>query len=199
MSWASESTEYGLARNAGAGTERYRWLGSKQRAADTPSGIVLMGVRLYNPTTGRFLQVDPVYGGSCNRYEYTCADPVNQTDLNGKALPAFIAAVAAVLSLARAVALACRIGKQFCKRALKYLVDKAKPHLWRAFWWAVGKAKVFSSNERVKRGLDCGWSFYKLISNARVGGWSGKAIAFTAGFIFGAITKWRCMPKGRYS
>ncbi|NES15310.1 MULTISPECIES: RHS repeat-associated core domain-containing protein, partial [Micromonospora] len=81
----TEATEYGTPRNtAGIGTERYGWLGAKQRAADTPSGTVLMGVRLYNPATGRFLQVDPVYGGGCNTYEYTCADPVNREDLDGK-------------------------------------------------------------------------------------------------------------------
>ncbi|MFR9779352.1 RHS repeat-associated core domain-containing protein, partial [Micromonospora sp. MS34] len=81
----TEANEYGNLRNSGdIGAERYGWLGAKQRAADTPSGIILMGVRLYNPVTGRFLQVDPVPGGSCNRYEYTCADPANVYDLNGK-------------------------------------------------------------------------------------------------------------------
>ena len=44
----------------------------------------MMGVRLYSPVTGRFLQTDPVYGGSCNAYEYTCADPVDTFDLDGK-------------------------------------------------------------------------------------------------------------------
>ncbi|MFI6779553.1 DNRLRE domain-containing protein [Micromonospora sp. NPDC050276] len=200
LSWTSESTEYGAPRSAdAAGSERYGWLGDKQRAADTPSGIVLMGARLYNPTTGRFLQVDPIYGGSCNSYEYTCADPVNQVDLDGKALPAVIGAVAAVLSLARAVMLACRIAKSWCVRALKYLVKKAKPYIWRAFWWTVGKAKVFTSNERVKRGLECGWAIYTLVSNARVGGYAAKTTAWVAGFVFGAITKWRCKAKGPYS
>lgn len=43
-----------------------------------------MGVRLYTPTTGRFLQTDPVEGGSCNAYDYTCADSVNNLDLDGR-------------------------------------------------------------------------------------------------------------------
>jgi len=42
-----------------------------------------MGARLYDPATGRFLQVDPVFGGSCNGYDYTCQDPLNEQDLNG--------------------------------------------------------------------------------------------------------------------
>ena len=67
-----------------SGTQRYGWLGAKQRAADTPTGIILMGVRLYNPTTGRFLSDRPRSRGvsSCNSYEYTCGDPVDQTDLD---------------------------------------------------------------------------------------------------------------------
>ncbi|MFY1616319.1 RHS repeat-associated core domain-containing protein [Micromonospora sp. WMMD736] len=85
LSSTSEADEYGTPRNPGdIGTQRYGWLGAKQRAADTPSGIILMGVRLYNPATGRFLQTDPVEGGSCNDYDYACADPVNAFDLDGK-------------------------------------------------------------------------------------------------------------------
>ena len=79
------ASEYGTPTNlTNVGTIRYGWLGSHQRAADTPAGIILMGVRLYNTSTGRFLQVDPVPGGSCNEYEYSCGDGVNKTDLDGK-------------------------------------------------------------------------------------------------------------------
>jgi len=42
-----------------------------------------MGVRLYAPNLGRFLQVDPAPGGSATAYDYCNADPVNCTDLNG--------------------------------------------------------------------------------------------------------------------
>ncbi|MEU4395567.1 DNRLRE domain-containing protein [Kribbella sp. NPDC023855] len=85
LSTTGEATEYGgLSDSEAIGKQRYGWLGAEQRAADAPSGIVLMGVRLYNPVSGRFLQTDPVYGGSCNAYEYTCADPVDKTDLDGK-------------------------------------------------------------------------------------------------------------------
>jgi hypothetical protein len=34
--------------------------------------------------TGRFLQVDPVFGGSADAYSYTCDDPLSKTDLTGE-------------------------------------------------------------------------------------------------------------------
>lgn len=79
-------TEYGQPRStASAGTNpRYGWLGAHQRSADSLGGTILMGVRLYVPSTGRFLQVDPVVGGSCNAYDYTCADSINKFDLDGE-------------------------------------------------------------------------------------------------------------------
>jgi RHS repeat-associated protein len=52
--------------------------------ADGRTGIVRMGVRLYDPGAVRFAEVDPVEGGSCNDYDYVCADPVNGLDLDGR-------------------------------------------------------------------------------------------------------------------
>ena len=62
---------------------RYGWLGGKQRSAETLGGLILMGVRLYSPATGRFLSPDPVDGGSASAYDYCNADPVNCADLDG--------------------------------------------------------------------------------------------------------------------
>jgi RHS repeat-associated protein len=84
LAYTSEQTEYGQPRNpADIGTRRYGYLGASARSADTPSGDILMGARIYNPALGSFRQVDPVYGGSCTGYDYVCADPVNSTDLDG--------------------------------------------------------------------------------------------------------------------
>lgn len=80
---ALDSDEYGNPRVSQTAA-RYGWLGAKQRSSETLTGLTLMGVRLYNPATGRFLSMDPVYGGSANAYDYVYADPLNRFDLDGK-------------------------------------------------------------------------------------------------------------------
>ncbi|WP_432158710.1 MULTISPECIES: DNRLRE domain-containing protein [unclassified Streptomyces] len=80
---ALDSDEYGNPRT-GQSAVRYGWLGAEQRSSETLTGLTLMGVRLYNPATGRFLSTDPVYGGNLNAYEYAHADPLNRYDLDGK-------------------------------------------------------------------------------------------------------------------
>ena len=44
-----------------------------------------MGARQYVPGLGRFLEVDPVEGGSANDYDYVGGDPINDLDLDGLA------------------------------------------------------------------------------------------------------------------
>ncbi len=78
-----DSDEYGSPR-AGQAATRYNWLGAKQRSTETLTGLTLMGVRLYNPNSGRFLSLDPVYGGNANAYDYVHGDPLNRFDLDGK-------------------------------------------------------------------------------------------------------------------
>ncbi|MDW4903478.1 RHS repeat-associated core domain-containing protein, partial [Streptomyces californicus] len=80
---ALDSNEYGNPREGQEAT-RYTWLGAEQRSAETLTGLTLMGVRLYNPDSGRFLSVDPLYGGSANSFEYCYGDPINCRDLDGR-------------------------------------------------------------------------------------------------------------------
>ncbi|HEX2057383.1 MAG TPA: RHS repeat-associated core domain-containing protein, partial [Actinomycetota bacterium] len=77
-----ETDEFGVPKTNDGRT--YGWLGAKERSKELPSGVVQMGVRSYVPTLGRFLQVDPVVGGSANAYDYAYQDPVNITDLDGR-------------------------------------------------------------------------------------------------------------------
>ncbi len=75
--------EFGVPLTAGD-DRAFAWLGAKQRRTDLRSGVIKMGVRSYVPSLGRFLQVDPVEGGSANAYDYANQDPVNQFDLDGR-------------------------------------------------------------------------------------------------------------------
>jgi RHS repeat-associated protein len=77
-----EATEFGVPRQQSE--RRYAWLGEKQRRTALPSGVVEMGVRIYVPQLGRFLQTDPVPGGSANAYDYANQDPINTLDLDGR-------------------------------------------------------------------------------------------------------------------
>ena len=81
----SESTEFGLPRSASTQSTVapvYGWLGTHEKAANNLSGLVVMGVRIYNPVTGLFSSPDPVYQGNANPYVYP-SDPINEFDLSG--------------------------------------------------------------------------------------------------------------------
>lgn len=82
-SWTNYD-EYGnqAGTTPATGPANYGWVGAKQRATDT-TGLLLMGARLYNPTTGLFTSVDPVAGGNSTDYTYP-QDPINRYDLSGK-------------------------------------------------------------------------------------------------------------------
>jgi RHS repeat-associated protein len=84
LSYTDDYLEDGQLRNAAdTGSRRCGWLGAEQRASDTPNGLSLMGARLYNSGSGRFLSTDPVYGGNANPYDYCAGDGVNCSDLTG--------------------------------------------------------------------------------------------------------------------
>jgi len=57
--------------------------GNETVALRTP--IVAMGQRVYVPALGRFVQVDPVVGGSANGYDYVNQDPTSSSDPLGMA------------------------------------------------------------------------------------------------------------------
>jgi RHS repeat-associated protein len=68
-----------------AGQFDYGWHSAAQRPLEHQCGthaLIEMGARPYDPSTGRFLQVDPIEGGTSNDYVHP-TDPVNQADLDG--------------------------------------------------------------------------------------------------------------------
>ena len=66
------------------GRDRYKWLAARLRSGEALGGAILMGVRLYDPGTGRFWSIDPLPGGSSSAYDYANQDPVNRFDLDGR-------------------------------------------------------------------------------------------------------------------
>lgn len=99
-----------------------------------------MGARVYIPELGRFLQVDPVEGGTDNNYVYA-NDPVNEFDLDGRAIPILflfgnVARIAAP-HIARAAVkyIAKPVAKFAAKRAVP-LLKKGAGHVAR---WGVNR------------------------------------------------------------
>jgi RHS repeat-associated protein len=74
-------TEYGTPQTPQTPTNA--WHGAQQRTTSATTGLIHMGVRLYNSLTGLFLQQDPIHGGNPNTYTHP-VDPINQQDLQGK-------------------------------------------------------------------------------------------------------------------
>jgi RHS repeat-associated protein len=64
----------------------YGWLGNQLRGVEHEGSFqtIEMGARQYVPGLGRFLEVDPVEGGSANDYDYCGADAINCVDLDGR-------------------------------------------------------------------------------------------------------------------
>ncbi len=76
---------FGQLTQAPTGTDAIeRFTGAWDKKLDPISSLIEMGARPLDPSLGRFYAVDPVEGGSCNGYDYTCQDPVNGFDLSGQ-------------------------------------------------------------------------------------------------------------------
>jgi len=82
LEYIEEPTEFGV---PGTSTPpKHSWLGAIQLPTELPAGIIAMGARSYIPQLGRFLQPDPIPGGSANAYTYTYGDPINSSDPTGQ-------------------------------------------------------------------------------------------------------------------
>ncbi|WP_327344500.1 hypothetical protein [Streptomyces europaeiscabiei] len=122
------------------------------------------------PTTGRFLSVDPVTGGSCNSYEYVCGDPVNLVDLDSRMTAVALVGMAglgvsagtvlAVIGVGAVVAiigLIWRKGKKWAINKIKVLWSKASKKSGKETAsdipsWARGKGR--KGNESIDEAVD---------------------------------------------
>ncbi|HEX5307934.1 MAG TPA: SMP-30/gluconolactonase/LRE family protein [Solirubrobacteraceae bacterium] len=77
-----DSTEYGVPRTSSP--PKFAWQGAFALRTELPSGVVAMGARSYVPGVARFLQPDPIEGGSANAYAYTYGDPIESADPSGE-------------------------------------------------------------------------------------------------------------------
>jgi RHS repeat-associated protein len=78
----TDSSEYGVPTTGAPA--KYSWLGGLQLSTELSSGVIAMGARSYVPELGRYLQPDPIPGGSADAYAYTFGDPVNTSDPSGE-------------------------------------------------------------------------------------------------------------------
>ena len=81
-----------------------------------------MGARSYVPQIGRFLQTDPIPGGSANAYTYTFGDPINTSDPTG----AYVATPAWAIAFSRESAHAATVrAEEEARRAAEEAAARA--------------------------------------------------------------------------
>ncbi|HEU6446659.1 MAG TPA: DNRLRE domain-containing protein [Gaiellaceae bacterium] len=65
-------------------TSPWRFLGGLGVYWDVQIRLYKIGTRYYDADLGRFVQADPVPGGSANAYDYADQNPINNVDIDGR-------------------------------------------------------------------------------------------------------------------
>ena len=157
------------------------WLGQNQRPLEQQTGlraVIEMGARVYDPQLGRFLQVDPIEGGTSNDYAYV-NDPINAFDLTGTNCWGFCEAF---------------------KSTIDHMAAKAGS-LGKAIFEAPGKAHTWAKKNRVYKNL--AWRAYGigLARGSAAGGFllCGPGCAVAGGSIgggYGGMVRYRVCGSG---
>lgn len=165
---------------------RYGWHGAALRSTDSAGGLVLMGSRVYNPVTGRFLTRDIILDANLNAYTYP-PDPINQSDIDGRCPVCIIAAL--ISSAHMSYALAKRI-KASVEQAILYLAYVGYT-VYRTYRDIRIKVAIHGPHHR----FDGYWSWIGL------GGWRKHImiLAYHQGKKGGRILKWQIPYGCRYS
>ena len=130
--------------NTASGTT-WNYVGQHQKLTDIDTspiagGIIQMGARVYMPILGRFLSVDSVEGGTDNNYAYA-NDPVNQDDLDGKAIPVILGVVAMQVLPRVTIGLMVRVAvRSAVSVTTNYVAKKVAPVLFKKATSAASKA-----------------------------------------------------------
>jgi RHS repeat-associated protein len=92
----------GLASSTGSITNPFRFTG---QYLDVESAFYYLGLRYFDPSTGQFVTLDPLVGGTRSPYAYVNGNPLNNIDPTGQCGPCFliIALVVIVVVVAKAV------------------------------------------------------------------------------------------------
>ena len=145
----TETDEYGQPKTSTSA--RYGWLGTHQRDADTVGGLTLMGARLYNPTTGRFLSIDVIARANSNDYSYP-ADPINSVDISGNnPLAVALGAGLGDAAIIAATAIVVGVGLLQAAYLIHQLYSIGVEYVWRLAtntWLTQGVVKVAATTYR---------------------------------------------------
>lgn len=122
--------------NAVNGTS-FGYLGQHSKFTDTETsaisgGIVQMGARVYIPALGRFLQPDPVDGGTENAYVYP-TDPVNDKDTSGE-FAFFIPIIFHVIRIVAPIVIRAVV-KHVAKQVVKHVAKKVTQQVVRRVFY----------------------------------------------------------------
>ncbi len=94
---------------------------------DEETGLHYNYFRDYNPSTGRYIQSDPIgLAGGVNTYGYVEGNPVSYVDLTGEAISTPVAVGSGVLVVGSAIYMSSPSGKKAVKSFLQKMHDLCK-------------------------------------------------------------------------